>query len=209
MAPIVTRREEARALKLARSQPESAPELNAYLAEIGGRITHFAKADPRVRERLDGVRSRVLAVDYREDKPDEGDRPLRYGEVGFYDYDHDVLVVAVVDPFAEELVELEERRVSPPITLEELAEALDLLKRRKSKLQAALARRRARIAAFPAPSYAFVEGSGREGHRGCIVYVESEGRVLHGVVDLSARQVVADKDLDETLRGGRRGRPVA
>jgi hypothetical protein len=120
-----------------------------------------------------------------------------------------VLVVAVVDPFGPELVDLVERRVSPPITLEELAEAVELLTKRTSKLQAALKRRRAKTAAFPTPSYAFVEGSGREGHRGCVVYVESAGRVLHGVVDLSARQAVADKDLDETLRGGRRGRAVA
>jgi hypothetical protein len=205
MAPLVTRRDEARALKLARSQPESSRELDAFLAEIAGRITQFAKLDPRVRERLANVRSRVVTVDYREDKPDDGDRPVRLGEVGFYDYDNDVLVVAVVDPFGPELVDLVERKVSPPITLEELAEALDLLTKRKSKLQEALERRRARKAAFPTPTYAFVEGSGREGHRGCVLYVESEGRILHGVVDLSARQVVADKDLDETLRGGRRG----
>src|SRR6476646_10025146 len=106
MAPIVTRRDEARALKLARSQPKSSRELNAFLAEIGGRITHFAKADPEVRERLANVRSRVVTVDYREDKPDDGDRPVRLGEVGFYDYDNDVLVVAVVDPFAAEIVDL-------------------------------------------------------------------------------------------------------
>ena len=208
MTSLVTRRDEVRALKLARGQPETTKELNAFLAEIAARITQFAKADPWVRDRLDGVRSRVLTVDYREDKPDEGDRPLRYGEVGFYDYDNNVLVVAVVDPFAAEVVDLVERRVSPPITLEELAEALDLLKRRKSKLQAALARGRSRKAAFPTPTYAFADGSGREGHRGCVVYVESEGRYLHGVVDLSARQVVPDRDLDETLRGGRRGRRV-
>ena len=52
MPPIVTRREEARALKLARSQPESSAELNSFLVELGGRITEFAKAEPRVRERL-------------------------------------------------------------------------------------------------------------------------------------------------------------
>jgi hypothetical protein len=208
MPPLVTRREEARALKLARSQPESSAELTAFLDEIGSRIVEFAKADPRVQERLGNVRSRVLTVDYREDKPEEGDRPIRLGEVGFYDYDNNVLVVAVVDPFAPSLVELEERRVSPPITPDELADARKLLAKIQ-KLDAALGRRRKGIAAFPTPSYAFVEGSGREGHRGCIVYVESEGRVLHGVVDLSARQVVSDRYLDESLRGGRRGRRVA
>jgi hypothetical protein len=206
---LVTRREEVRALRLARTQPESTAELSALLGEITRRVTGFAMADPRVQERIGNVRARVLTVDYREDKPSEADRPLRLAEVGFYDYDSDVLVVAVVDPFADALVELVERKVSPPITREELAEARELLTKRASKLQAALRRRRARIAAFPTPSYAFLEGSRREGHRGCIVYVEDEGRILHGVVDLSARQVVADRELDETLRGGRRGRRAA
>jgi hypothetical protein len=175
MAPILTQRDEVRL------------------------ITHFARTDPRVRERLANVRSRVVTVDCREDGP---------GEVGFYDYDNDVLVVAVVDPFAAELVDLVERRVSPPITLEELAEVLELLTRRTSNLQAALTRRRARTAAFTTPTYGFVDGSGREGHRGCVLYVESKGSVLHGVVDLSARQVVPDRELDESLRGGRQGRPL-
>jgi hypothetical protein len=206
---LVTRRDEVRALKLARTQPESTAELTALLAEIASRVTEFAKADPRVQERIGNVRSRVLTVDYREDKHGEGVRPIRLGEVGFYDYDNDVLVVAVVDPFASALVDLEERKVSPPISREELAEARELLTKRASKLQAALTRRRARIAAFPAPSYAFLEGSGREGHRGCIVHVEDEGRILHGVVDLSVRQVVPDRQLAETLRGGRRGRSAA
>jgi hypothetical protein len=162
MAPLVTR------------------ELDAFRAMIGGGLTQFAKMDPRVRERLANVRSRVVAVDYREDKR---------GEVGFYDYDNDVLVVAVVDPFAAELVDLVERKESPAITLEELAEALQLLARRNPKLQAALTQPRARAAAFV---YAFAEGSGRESHRGCVVNVESEGRVTHGVVDLSVRELVAE-----------------
>jgi hypothetical protein len=206
MPALVTRREEVRGLKLACSQPESTVELTAFLAEIASRIVEFAQAEPRVRERLGNVRNRVLTVDYREDKPEEGDRPIRLGEVGFYDYDNDILVVAVVDPFAGSLVELDERYVSPPIRPEELAEARELLAK-APKLQAALARRRARIAAFPTPTYAFLEESGRVGHRGCVLYVEGEkGRMLHGVVDLSARQLVPDKQLNETLRGGRRGR---
>ena len=206
---LVSRREEARALKLARSQPESAANLSALLDDFARRVTEFAKADSGVQERLGNVRNRVLTVDYREDKPAEGDRPIRLAEVGFYDYDGDVLVVAVVDPFADAVVELDERRVSPPITPEELGEARELLTKRPSKLQAALKRRRSGIAAFPTPSYAFLEGSGRRGHRGCIVYVEADGRIVHGVVDLSARQPVSDRELDETFRGGRRGRPAA
>jgi hypothetical protein len=166
----------------------------------------FANREPGVRERLLHVRHRVLTVDYREDKPEEGQRPVRLAEVAFYDYDHDVLVVAVVDPFAGKLVELHERKgVAPPIVAEELAEARELLSK-IGKLGEALARPRARIVAFPTPTYAFLESSGRAGHRGCVVYVKAaDGTVFYGVVDLSARRVVADKELHERLRGGRRG----
>jgi hypothetical protein len=94
-------------------------------------VTYFARTHPRVRQRLANVRSRVVTVDYREDE---------LTEVGFYDYDNDVLVVAVVDPLAGELVELTERKVSPPVTLEELAEVLELLTK-PSDLRPALPRR--------------------------------------------------------------------
>jgi hypothetical protein len=85
------------------------------LAELSARLTQTARTDPRVRERLADVRSRVVTVDASEH------------EVGFYDYDNDVLVVAVLDPLTGELVDLSERKESPPITLEELAEVLELL----------------------------------------------------------------------------------
>jgi hypothetical protein len=205
MPALVTRREEVRSLRLARGQPETTAELTKFLSELASRVVDSASAEPQVRERLGHSRHRVLAVDYREDKPAAGERPIRLAEVGFYDYDHDVLVVAVVDPFAGKLVELYERKgVAPPIVAEELAEARALVAK-IAKMREALARRRARIAAFPTPTYAFVEGSGREGHRGCTVYVEAKnGTVLQAVVDLSARQLVPDKDLHETLRRGRR-----
>jgi hypothetical protein len=208
MRPILTRPEEARALKLARTQPESTAELKAFLARIRRRIVEFAEAEPRVEARLGNVRSRVVVVDYRTDEASEAEHPIGLCEVGFYDYDNDVLVVAVVDPFAGSLVDLQERTASPPIAPEELAEARELLAK-VPELDAALRCRRAGIAAFPTPGYAFLEGSGRERHRGCIVYVEAEGEVLHGVVDLSAREVVPDSQLYETLRGIRNGGPPA
>jgi hypothetical protein len=109
--------------------------LDPFAAEIAGRITQLAKADPRLRERLMNVRSRVVTVDFPEGAPETA-----LGEVGFYDYDNDVLVVAVVDRFAGEVVELKERKASPPVTLEELAEVLELLTT-PSDLRAALPRR--------------------------------------------------------------------
>jgi hypothetical protein len=89
--------------------------LEPFAAVIGGRIMQLARTDPRVRNRLAGVRSRVVTVDAGEH------------EVGFYDYDNDVLVVAVLDPLTGGLVDLTERKESPPITLEELAELQELL----------------------------------------------------------------------------------
>jgi hypothetical protein len=201
MAALVTRREEARALRLAGSQPESAAELTALLSEIAARIVAFAAEAPRVRRRLARSRNRVVAVDYREDKPKRGRSPIRLAEVGFYDYDTDVLVVAVVDPFAGKVTELFEREGSaPPISDEELEDARELLAE-VPELRKALRRKRARVAAFPTPSYAFLADSGREGHRGAAVYVDTaEGAELHAVVDLSARELVPDSQLDPTLR---------
>jgi DNA primase large subunit len=202
MAALITRREEARALRLAGSQPESAGELTELLAEFASRVVAFATEAPRVRRRLAKSRSRVVAVDYREDKPKRGRPPIRLAEVGFYDYDKNVLVVAVVDPFAEEVIELFEREGSaPPISDEELDEARELLAE-IPELRKALRRKRARVTAFPTPSYAFLADSGREGHRGAAVYVDTaEGAELHAVVDLSDRELVPDEQLDPTLRG--------
>ena len=207
MAALVTRREEARALRLAGSQPESAGELTELLVELASRMVAFATEAPRVRRRLAKSRNRVVAVDYREDKPKRGRRPIRLAEVGFYDYDRDVLVVAVVEPFAGKLVELFEREGSkPPISDEELDEARELLAE-IPELRKALKRKRARVAAFPTPSYAFLADSGRERHRGAAVYVDTaDGAELHAVVDLSARQLVPDEQLDATLRGRRHDR---
>src|SRR5712691_5402945 len=100
MTALITRREEARALRLASAQPKTTADLTKFLSELASRMADFATAEPQVRERLGQVRNRVLAVDYREEKPEKGKRTIRLAEVGFYDYDHDVLVVAVIDPFA-------------------------------------------------------------------------------------------------------------
>src|SRR5262245_5279134 len=101
MPSLLSRREEARMLRLARSQPANAGELLELIEEIEEikeRTIEAVLAEERVQARIKGVRYRVLAADYREDKP-MGDekRPRRLAEVGLYDYDKDVLVVAVVD----------------------------------------------------------------------------------------------------------------
>ena len=111
MPPLLTRKEEAQALRLARSQPESAEEFNALLARLRSRVVEAVLADDRIRGRLAAVRHRVVAVDYREDKPEATEEPVRLAEVAMYDYDRDVLVFTVADLRRGELVDLYDVKV--------------------------------------------------------------------------------------------------
>ena len=103
MPKILSRPEEIRALRLARSQPESLVELGQVSQALMARAAEAALKESRVRERLAGSRHRVLAVDYREDKDDEG-RVIRRAEVAIYDYDRDTLLGVVIDPRTGELL---------------------------------------------------------------------------------------------------------
>ena len=203
MAPVLTRTEEARALRLARSQPESAGRLTELIDRIKSRAVEAALGDTRVSDRLAGLHHRVLAVDYREDKPQAEGRPVRLAEVCVYDYENDVLAVAVLDLRGGSVVELYDRQgAAPPISDEELSEARQIATA-VPEIARALRRRAARVVAFPTPSYAFEARPGYERHRGCTLYVENEqGRTLSVTVDLSARQVVPDEELPEILRSG-------
>jgi hypothetical protein len=125
MPALLSRREQAHALRLARSQPESLPELNELTSRLKARATEIALADSRVRERLDGVRHRALAVDYREEKGADGEL-IRLGEVAIYDYDRDALVIVSVDGQTGEVADVREATGAPPITDEELDEAVRL-----------------------------------------------------------------------------------
>lgn len=200
MASIVRRREEVNALRLAHSQPESLVELNELARTFRDRVTGAALHDGRVRERLAGVRHRVLAVDYREEKAATGG-VIRLAEVAIYDYDRDVLVVAVVDPRAGSVVELVEREsASPPITAEERDEAVRIAASQPT-LAKAIRRRDAGVVAFATPSYAFDAQPERHRHRGCTLYARTgRGTVVAVTVDLTAREVVLDDLLPEVLR---------
>lgn len=205
MAALLSRRDEAHVLRLLRSQPESAGELTAFLERLRQQVVQVALADARVAERLAGVRSRVLTADYREDKVPDGDEVPRLAEVGVYDYDHDVLVVAVVDLRTGGVVELVERAGSaPPITPEEFEEARQIAA--GSAAGQALTAAGMQVVAFPTPSYAFQARPDAIGHRGCLLYGAGlDGEVASVVVDLTAGQVVPDEQLHEVLRGGRGG----
>jgi hypothetical protein len=70
MARWLSEEEEAHERHLLASQPESSGELAEFLERLEARLTEAAMNDQQVRQRLSGVRHKVLAVDYREDKPD-------------------------------------------------------------------------------------------------------------------------------------------
>jgi hypothetical protein len=208
MAELLSRREESLALRLAGTQQESAREFTQLLERIRERVVAAALAEEPVRRRLDGVRHRIVAVDYREDKParDGGpvDRPDRLAEVVAYDYDRDILVIAAMHLGEGTLAELYERPGYPPITAEELDEARRILAE-VPELAHAFGADGAQVVAFPTPSYAF-DGQ-RDRHRGCTVFVGvPDGGTLMATVDLSAGAIVPDEELPPELLRLRRGR---
>ena len=209
MPKILSRREEAHALRLARSQPESLVELGQVSRALMARATQIALEDRRVRDRLDGTRHRVLAVDYREDK-DEAGRVVRRAEVAIYDYDRDALIGVTIDPRTGAIVDIADRDgVTPPITDEERAEAIDLASSDRNAA-AAFRRNDADVVAFPTPSYAFDLDRGRRGHRGCTLYARAgRGGEIAITVDLTAREVVANDRLPEVLQSPGSTRSVA
>jgi hypothetical protein len=193
MKPVLTKREEIKGLRLGASQPESAKEFLAFLDDLRERIVAAVLEADRVRSRLDGCRFAVVAADYREDKgAREGRHGARLAEIGLYDYDADVLLVAVVDPVRGRLLELEEREgVQPPISSEELAEAKKIAARATGE-----SLRSRRIVAFPTATYRLSEE--RERRRCCTLYVPVRGArdgSVEIVVDLSRRELVPANEL--------------
>jgi hypothetical protein len=165
----------------------------ALLDRFRERLIAAAREEDRVRSRLDGHRSRVVGVDYREDKV--GAHVRRLAEVGFYDYDSDVLVVAVIDPVAGQLLDVEARAsVQPPISDEEREAAIQIAGRAGSLADSAPVG--ARAVAFPTPTYRLTEDRSR--HRCCSLYLSSEraaGESEEIVVDLSAEELVPEDQL--------------
>ena len=204
MAQWLSDREEAHERRLLASQPESSGELTEFLERLEARVTEAVMKDEQVGERLSGVRHEVLAVDYREDKPEEGGSPSRAAEVGIYDYDRDVLVVAAFDLYSGAVFELYEREgAAPPIAPAEFESARELLGDVPA-IGEALRSENADAVAFPTPSYGFDANPRRARHRGCTLYVTARsGEIVGATVDLSAMEVVPDDELPDILRPDR------
>lgn len=202
---LLTDREESHALRLARSQPESALELQQLIERVSLAAVDAVLNDPHVRERLADARHRVVGADLREDKPEGEDTPSpRLAEVGVYDYDHDALLVAIANLRTGEVVGLEERTgVQPPLSAEELAEAKHIVLQ-DPEFQSAAQHPDLQAVAFPARA-AFSDGHRRYGHRLVTVTLwtgqEQSSKVAEAAVDLSRRELVpvAEADLPDAF----------
>jgi hypothetical protein len=204
MARWFSDQDEAQEQRLLAAQPESSGELSEFLGRLGSRVTEAVMNDDRVRERLSGVRHEILAVDYREEKPEEGWSSSRAAQVGIYDYDRDVLVVAAFDLHSGAVSELDEREgAAPPIASAEFDRARELVGDVPG-IGEALRREDSDAVAFPTPSYAFDANPRRARHRGCTLYATAgSGEVVAATVDLSAMEVVPDDELPDILRPDR------
>jgi hypothetical protein len=189
---LISEREERRALGLAGRQPESAGKLAELAMRLRERVTAAALADRKVQRRLGRTRYRVIGADYAEEKSSgRGREPKRVAEVGFYDYDRDVLVVAVVEPRSGRVMRLEEREgLQPPPSEEEVEHARELALS-EPRLQRLRRRRGLQVVAFTARA---PHEERRDNRRRVHLYFWSGGRrpemVGDAVVDLSGERVV-------------------
>ena len=204
MARWLSEEDEAQERRLLAGQPATSGELTAFLERLKARVSEAALNDERVRGRLGGVRYEVLAVDYREEKPAEGRPFSRTAQVGIYDYDRDVLVVAAFDLYSGAVSEVYDREgAAPPIAAVEVDQARALVNDVPG-MREALRREGSDAVAFPTPSYAFDANPRRARHRGCTFYATGgDGEVRATTVDLSAMEVVPDDELPDVLRPDR------
>jgi hypothetical protein len=204
MARWLSEEDEAQERRLLGGQPASSGELNEFLERLKARVSEAVMSDERVRGRLGGERHEVLAVDYREEKPAEGRPFSRTAQVGIYDYDRDVLVVAAFDLYSGAVSEVYDREgAAPPIAAVEVDQARALVND-VPDIREALRREGSDAVAFPTPSYAFDANPRRARHRGCTFYATGgDGEVRATTVDLSAMDVVPDDELPDVLRPDR------
>ena len=198
--PLVSRREQAQVLSLAEGQPKSTRALQTLIETVRSRAIDAVMADSRVRERVAGVRFQVVGADLRVEKPAENGRPQeQLADVGVYDYDHDVLLVASVDLGAAAVLGVEERSgIQPPPTDAEVDEAKELV---LANEQFASLRRQAGLQVVALPGRASSMPEHRlYRHRVFLLTFWTGGeqptKVGDAAVDLSARAVVPVAEAD-------------
>lgn len=124
--PLLTEREQKRALALAARQPDSHEELAALIETVRARGRELIETDDRLREYVADRRVRLLHTEYDEEKGEAGE-VVRLGRAHFFDYDRSVVVTASADLRTGEVLNIEDRPgVRPPPSDEEIAEARDL-----------------------------------------------------------------------------------
>jgi hypothetical protein len=190
---LIGEREERRALGLAGRQPDSARKLAELAVRLRERLVAAALADRKIGLRLAKTRYRLIGVDYAEEKPasPRAREPTRLAEIGFYDYDRDVLVVAVMNLRSGRVVRIDEREgLQPPPSEEEVEHATELALS-DPKLEGLRRRRALEVVAFTGRA---PHEDGRDNHRRVHLYFWSGRRrpkqVGDAVVDLSAERVV-------------------
>jgi hypothetical protein len=147
--PLLTAREEKRALGLAARLPDSHGELAALVEKVRARGLELIETDDRFREYLANRRVRLLHAEYGEQKGEDGE-VMRLGRAHFFDYDRSMAVTVSADLRTGEVLSIEDRPGVRPIPSdEEIAEARELAAAHPGLTRAAR-RRDAALVAFPA-----------------------------------------------------------
>jgi hypothetical protein len=176
---------------LALGRPPTAARVASLIERVRTQSPRRALADAKLAARLRDRRHRVIGADLRIDKPSRPRaQPRVLGEVGIYDYEDDVLLVAFVETKNGRVVDVQERPgLHPEPTDDEVEEAIDIA----LTADRALARRRSLdVVAHPAHLIGIPRALHR--HRLLQLYFWTGRRrpeqIGEAVVDLSARTVV-------------------
>ena len=197
---------EVRALRLLQTKEGPSKGFLQIWTRVQSQTVQFVLNQEATKKRFQDVRYAVVGADLRIDRGSfRGKLPPRIGEVGVYDYDHNVLLVFAVDLRKRTLLEVEERKgLQPPITDAELREAKDLALT-DNAYRSLRKKRSLQVTAFVA-RVCFLEDHPACGHRVFTVVFWSAGknaeRLGTAVVDLSDRKVLADADDDVLMAAG-------
>jgi hypothetical protein len=188
---VLSSRDYGRLAGLARGHPPTAAQVASLVERVRTQSPSRALADAKLAARLRDRRHRVIGADLRIDKPARPrGQPRLLGEVGIYDYEDDVLLVAFVDTKNGRVIEVQERPgLQPEPTDDEVEEATEIA----VAADPALARRRS-LGVVTHPAHLVGIPAALHRHRLVQLYFWAGRRrpeqVGEAIVDLSARSVV-------------------